>query len=412
MPIRYVVRTLDRPSDLADLLRYLAEFAPQIGLVVIDGSEQAIQERNRVEIARYADRLSVELVPIAPGTPIIERTVAGLRAISDDFVFFGADDDFPCVEFIEQADALIAAGKVAPSDKIFGDQIKLELWTANHIRVKKFCVPDADSDDPMVRIRRFIQHYQTLVYGVFGREALIEEYLMTEDVLMTGPQSYDFVLGERFMGAIAVARGKLHYVPGLSLIRLLKSQRHETITATTFPTLFMPRCYERAWSAVHHLAHAMGIAFDALEHPQQKALVRSVHDLATGRLGRLDLSKNPNWHLGNSLLRSCFSTGQPEHAQIHDRLVFARERLIEGVMGLEQQRNDTHPDHSLLPSAAQVANKLDKLENFKAGDRDMLVDLHSMTMTVPETVDDLQARKERRLTKKQRLARKQGRGQA
>ena len=175
MSLRYVIRTLDRPEDLKDLLRYLSDYSPQLGLVVIDGSEKDVQEINRAEISRYANRLSVETISIPSGTPIVERTVAGLRAIPDEFIFVGADDDLPCIEFIEQAEALITSGNVGTKDKVFGDQVKMSLLSMDYIRLKKLSVPDADDEDPMVRIRRLIQHYQPLVYGVFGREALIEE---------------------------------------------------------------------------------------------------------------------------------------------------------------------------------------------------------------------------------------------
>ncbi|MFN7002653.1 MAG: hypothetical protein ACK4NW_04365 [Roseinatronobacter sp.] len=412
MPIRYVVRTLDRPSDLADLLRYLAEFAPQIGLVVIDGSEQDIQDQNRVEIARYGDRLSVELVPIAPGIQYIERSVAGLRAITDEFIFVGADDDFPCLEFLEQAEVLIASGKVGPTDKIFGDQVSLDLLGRDHIRVLKSFVPDADDDDPMVRLRRLTRHYQPLVYGVFNREALIAELLMTGDVLMTTPQDYDFSLGERFLGAIAVARGKLHYVPGLSVIRPVKSLRHATIRKRQFPTLFLPRSHERAWNAVHHLARAMGHEFETLTDDAQQELVHELNDMVIRPRGRPNMAKNPRWPVGDALLRACFTAGTSEYARYTARLAFARDAMLSSAAELERQMREVQPHYRSLKSTEEVQAVLHKADQINHSQSHMLLDLHSMTMIVPESKDDLQARKERRLAKKQRLARKQGRGQA
>jgi hypothetical protein len=402
MTIRYVIRTLDRPRDLADLLAFMAAFAPDLGLVVIDGSEEAVQAVNRDEIARHAGRLSIELVPIAPDMPIVERTVAGLRAIDDPFVFFGADDDFPCIEFVRQAEALIAAGRVAPTDKIFGDQVKLTLLSLDHILVKNFSVPDSGDPDPMVRLRRLSLHYQPLVYGIFGREALIEEYLATADVLVTGPHSYDFALGERFMGAIAVARGVLHYVPGLSLIRSVKSERHESIKELRYPTLFLPNAYERAWSAVHHLARAMGGSFDAMEYPAKQALVREVHDLAVGRRGRADMSKNPNWQIGDTILRNCFTAGTPEHRQYRERLVFARDRLVEGVLELEARVRDAQPERSLFPQPEELAEKLRNAARINASDWGLMLDLHSMTILDGGAPDDEALRRERRRARRLR----------
>jgi glycosyltransferase domain-containing protein len=405
MSLRYVIRTLDRPEDLKDLLRYLSDYSPQLGLVVIDGSEKDVQEINRAEISRYANRLSVETISIPSGTPIVERTVAGLRAIPDEFIFVGADDDLPCIEFIEQAEALITSGNVGTKDKVFGDQVKMSLLSMDYIRLKKLSVPDADDEDPMVRIRRLIQHYQPLVYGVFGREALIEEYLMTGDVLMAGPQIYDFALGERFMGAIAVARGKLHYIPGLSLIRLIKSERHETVRDARYPTLFMPNSYERAWSAVNHLSNAMFGDFKEQDPTTQQKIVREVHDLATGRRGRPDMSSNERWVIGDALIRQCFLAETPEFIRYNNRLIFARDCLLAAFPRLVERLRQINPLLETLPSPSDVQETLRKAGQINASSWGMLIDLHTMTMAGAdqESEESLQSRKERRLAKKMRL---------
>lgn len=380
MSIRYVVRTLDRPDDVRDLLAYMARFTPDLGLVIIDGSELDAQAQNKAEIARYADRLNVELVSIPPKVNVPERTIAGLEAISDEFVFFGADDDLPCMEFIDEANRLIASGAVSRNDKIFGDQVKMSVLSKDYMNIKKLSVPPAGSDDPMIRLRRLSQHYQPLVYGVFGREALIEEYRMTQDVLMTGPDEYDFSLGERFMGAIAVARGRLHYVPGMAMIRCIKSFRHETVdTGERMPPLFTPRIGERAWQAVRHIARETFGEFDTLDAERQRALIVEVNDLVLGRRGRPDMSTNPRWKKGDAFLRRVFDGVSPEYRQYRERLNFARDCILAAATALYEGLQATPDGSVILPSPKDVEATLAKLKKINASDWRMVLHADSMT---------------------------------
>jgi hypothetical protein len=224
-------------------------------------------------------------------------------------------------------------------------------------------------------------------------------------VLMAGPQIYDFALGERFMGAIAVARGKLHYIPGLSLIRLIKSERHETVRDARYPTLFMPNSYERAWSAVNHLSNAMFGDFKEQDPTTQQKIVREVHDLATGRRGRPDMSSNERWVIGDALIRQCFLAETPEFIRYNNRLIFARDCLLAAFPRLVERLRQINPLLETLPSPSDVQETLRKAGQINASSWGMLIDLHTMTMAGAdqESEESLQSRKERRLAKKMRL---------
>lgn len=362
MSIRYVIRTLDRPQDLLDLLKYFERFTPNLGLVVIDGSQEFNQKINKDYISEYKNKLQIEHILIKPNVDIPERTVQGLEAISDKYIFFGADDDFPCIEFVDEANKLIQNRNFSDEDKIFGDQIKLRMRANGFMQFKKFYVPPSKSKDAIARIQKLVKYYQPLVYGVFGRESLIEEYNQSKDVLMISPNNYDIQMGERFLGALAVARGRLHYVPGLAAVRCIKSIRHNTIeNIIPYPVLFMPDSNQRAWQAVRHIANAIYGDFDDMNAVDQRQLVVLMNNLFTGGRGLRDMSTNPRWKIGDSILREIFDGKSQLYKQYSERLYYARDAINNAILNEktsmhEEYNKSVESDPELTPETIQSIN--------------------------------------------------------
>jgi glycosyltransferase domain-containing protein len=206
---KIILPTRNRPTSLGSVLAFLSRFFPGTSVIVADGSAENYRPQNRSVIAELPGTIDVDYRPFDPDLPFFDRILTVLASLTDDLIIMGADDDYP------QMDVLLEAERVLENNpdhvSAFGAVVHLKLKSATDLTARLDHAHPVAATNAARRAILFAEWPYSTTYAVTRREHLIERYKRAKSSFLVG--FYDFKTG--LHDAMA---GKLAVVPGISYI--------------------------------------------------------------------------------------------------------------------------------------------------------------------------------------------------
>lgn len=170
------IPTRNRPTALANMLRYLARFYPSTYVIIADGSSENYKTLNRQTVAALKDDLAIDYRPYPFDLPFYDRILDVLRAETCEFVINGSDDDYPMIDTLREGEAFLRSHQDYAT--AIGMLVNLFLDSPAELRVQLFPMRPIVSDNALARVRQYAaeQVLFATAYAVTRREALIERY--------------------------------------------------------------------------------------------------------------------------------------------------------------------------------------------------------------------------------------------
>ena len=195
-----VIPTYNRSQLLAALLRFLTAEGADFPIIVLDSSSSEYRTRNKALLA--ASRLQLEYIEYDEATHPFDKFCDGVHRVRTPLSSMCADDDLVlvdsvrrCVRYLhEHQDVCVAHGYYFT----FLDQ------GANGIDLTTmlYFTPSIEHDEPLWRLRKLLQSYQALTYGIYRTPVL-------QSVLDRMRQVQSFLARELLSGALSVIEGKV-----------------------------------------------------------------------------------------------------------------------------------------------------------------------------------------------------------
>ena len=206
---KIIIPTLNRSASLGRVLVFIAQYFPGTQIIIADGSAENYRALNRAAIAGPACSLDIDYRPYDPDLPFFDRILDVLCGLTDDLVVMGADDDYPQLDVLADAEEVLAAKPDHVS--AFGAVIHLKLLDAVHMTARLDHAHPVTASTAARRAREFAEWPFSTTYAVTRRDHLIERYRRAKQSFLVG--FYDYKTGVH--DAVA---GKLAVVPGFSYV--------------------------------------------------------------------------------------------------------------------------------------------------------------------------------------------------
>ncbi|WP_188111183.1 TIGR00180 family glycosyltransferase [Nocardioides antri] len=191
--MKILIPTRNRPTALRGLLEYLARFYPGADVFVADGSHPEFQPQNEayVKSLQESGAPHVEYQAFHHDISLFERLSTVLQSLDSEFVSLCADDDYPVVETLEQAERRLAE---TPGAMFAGGHlVHININSTRSSVARLDAVRDLTSDDVLERLTMFGAFPFTTSYGVARRELLIERYAFLQT--WTSTSFFDLAVG-------------------------------------------------------------------------------------------------------------------------------------------------------------------------------------------------------------------------
>ena len=174
--IKLLIPTRNRPSSLKALLSYLENFYPHTDLIVADGSHERYKADVKNTCDQYSQSLSIEFRSYPAELPFFERILDALLSCEDDIVAMGADDDYPIMDTLNQAKAILLSGtefkSIVPAD------IVLTLSANGDLTSRLSYSRDVLHANPINRLKDYSYWHFATTYAVTRKAALLNRYRM------------------------------------------------------------------------------------------------------------------------------------------------------------------------------------------------------------------------------------------
>ena len=213
---RVLIPTRNRPASLAAVLRFIATFFPATKVVIADGSAENYRPQNRAALEEPARSLSVDYRTFDAQLPYFDRVLEVLRSLDDEVLVMGADDDYPQMDVLAEAETFLLSHPDYVS--ALGGRISLNLKQATTLAVRLDHAHSITAETAAERVTAFAAWPFSTTYAVTRRTHLIERYERAKAAFFAS--FYDYIIGVQ--DAIA---GKIGVVPGFSYV-CTKNYRH------------------------------------------------------------------------------------------------------------------------------------------------------------------------------------------
>lgn len=206
---RLLVPTRNRPTSLASVIAFLERFYPGTEVIVADGSSEHFADANERAMTDPGRAVRIEYRRYPYELPLFDRLLDVLGSIDDPLVIMASDDDFPLMENLAKAEALIEERPEAVT--AMGAKLSINLMGpgefAASLRVSRSIAAPA----PVQRCQNFTRWPFSTTYSVTRRTHLIERFERARQVFFTG--FYDFGVGLH-----DAARGEIITVPEFGFV--------------------------------------------------------------------------------------------------------------------------------------------------------------------------------------------------
>ena len=213
---KVIVPTRNRPKKVAAFLNFLSHFYPGTQVIMADGSDPAEQEQVGQICAAAQGKIDVAFHPYPAELPYFERILDVIQLQSDALLSLCADDDYPIMETIGRAAALMMKEKhascVVPFSAVLTARPNREMVASIGV------APNLSSKLPSGRLKVYARWRYATSYGVTRREALIARYRSLSNVYCAG--FVDFQIGAedslsgKVLGMAELGAIRTHTLPG------------------------------------------------------------------------------------------------------------------------------------------------------------------------------------------------------
>lgn len=195
-----VIPTRNRPASLGRVLAYLAEFYPATPVLIANGSDRAYEAAYAQVIEDSAKGLNLSYRLYGSGPSLGERMVDALGSIDHEFVVVGADDDYPILEVLLDAedhlrrnpDYVLAIGGI----------VSLRLFENGDFQVKLLHARSIEQQNAVQRVNEFIKWPFATSYGLVRRRHYIERCRRVDLVAFPGFGDYTVGIQDCLAGRI------------------------------------------------------------------------------------------------------------------------------------------------------------------------------------------------------------------
>jgi len=220
--IKLLVPTRNRPASLNALLNYLEVFYPSTPIIIADGSDEQYKFDIEAICNNYSERLLIEFKSYPAKLPFFERILDALLCCEDDVIAMGADDDYPVMDTLNSAKAILlnstAIKSVVPADVVLTLRKNGDLTSRlSHSR-------NVVHANPVNRVKDYSYWHFATSYGVTQKASLLERYRM-----MATHNCASFI--DFQIGIEDAIQGGIKAMPDIGYIRT-QTYEHEYFRAT------------------------------------------------------------------------------------------------------------------------------------------------------------------------------------
>jgi glycosyltransferase domain-containing protein len=315
-----LIPTRNRPTSLSNVLRFLARYYPSSHVIIADGSDEDFKNHNRQNVEAFKNDLAIDYRPYPAEVSLFDRLLDVLRAQSSEFIIMGSDDDYPVMDVLGEAEALLLQNRdycVAA-----GMLVSLTLDSPTELSAKLFLARTIAANDPLSRARQFaIWPFQT-TYAVTRRDVLIERYERARKLFLVS--FYDFSAGIQ-----DCMHGKIKALAKVGFFRTL-NYKHSYLRAES--DLIFLRRSQQVLQTMHRfqrdLMHYAGLDEEAaleeserfIKHRIRELVGRPVHVLKDFESKRMFLSRTVQ--LQFELFEALFEKDTPIRKKYEEKLAF------------------------------------------------------------------------------------------
>lgn len=205
-----LIPTRNRPASLQQVLEFLARFHPGSRVIVADGSDVDYSERYLETIAAHSERLQLDYRRYESDLPYLERVLDVLGSIGDEFVAMGADDDFPNMDVLDNAELVLRSD--ATISVALATNVNITLAWNGHIQALPKLAPDILEVEAKHRIKRYELIGPPTTYALARRSHLIERYKSLQALFVPSVIDLSIGLADCIAGKIKAVEGFGYFI--------------------------------------------------------------------------------------------------------------------------------------------------------------------------------------------------------
>ena len=152
MPTLFIP-TRNRAHSLGNVLSYMQRFYPDVNIAIADGSNSDCIKDVENVVNSYSQILPIDYQHYDPIIHLNKRTILALEKINDEFIVFGADDDYPIMELFAQGEAFLIENPTYST--AMGLRLKIKTSLTDGVQLKMATVRCVEADNCETRMRLF-----------------------------------------------------------------------------------------------------------------------------------------------------------------------------------------------------------------------------------------------------------------
>lgn len=166
------IPTRNRPSSLGNVLSFLTKFYPKTDIIIADGSNKPYKSAYKKIIKSLDTKLNIQYFSYDSSLPMAERVVNVLNKFNDEFIIFGADDDYPLMDTFLDKELFLK--KNPDYVMALGGIVGLRLLEDNEAQVKLLHSRTIEKNSPTERINDYIKWPFPTSYALVRREHFLD----------------------------------------------------------------------------------------------------------------------------------------------------------------------------------------------------------------------------------------------
>ncbi len=203
------IPTRNRPASLLGILRYYATLYPDVPILIADGSTEEYVEQNIATVKGIPNARVITYKLYPSDFPLYDRVLDALNSIDDEYVVWGADDDFLNIDCMLEGEAFL---RTHPDYCLaMGYRVKLNFKTQDKLTAALWPVYPLEDDQPSARMMYYSRWHYANTYAVTLKSHVIGrcKKFHNSEILETG-------LGDLLPGLYDCMCGKIHIVDDIS----------------------------------------------------------------------------------------------------------------------------------------------------------------------------------------------------
>lgn len=190
MPTLFIP-TRNRPVSLCKVLEYLAAFYPQTRVIIADGSTDQYRQQNQRSMESMAAKLAIDYRAYPQDTGYVARSFDVLRSEADEFIVFGADDEYPNMEVMIKGENFLS--KNPDYVTALGTRVALIMGQDEVISQKLKEARPIQNEQAWRRMKSYAEWSFATTYAVTRRTHILARLQRLQNRAPAG--FFDFIVG-------------------------------------------------------------------------------------------------------------------------------------------------------------------------------------------------------------------------